>query len=303
MTRPDRIIEGVGGDQHGAVSLAQLVPHGVTEEMVRRRRETGALLATRFPGVYRLPSHLETWRQEVWAMWLWAPPDSLVAGRAAAALYTLDRCPEGPLELLVPPHAKHGAPPGVVIRRSDPGARSRVVEGLPVTDPETTLLGVARGVRLEVLEDVLESAFDDGLTTPERLLLGIGRRAGSGPIRRILDGRVPGRPSQKRLEGETKRLARAAGIELERQVEVRVNGERFFFDFTIRGVRVAVEVDGFGKLRTKAGKQKFLERSTKLALIGWTILHFSWEDVMFRPDYVIATIRAAVAAASTSEIG
>jgi very-short-patch-repair endonuclease len=76
-----------------------------------------------------------------------------------------------------------------------------------------------------------------------------------------------------------------------------VNGERFFLDFTIDGVRVAVEVDGFGKLRTKSGKQKFLERSTKLALIGWVILHFSWEDVMYRPDYVIATILEAVAIA------
>jgi very-short-patch-repair endonuclease len=183
------------------------------------------------------------------------------------------------------------------VRRSDPGTRPRTVDGLPVTDPETTLLGVARSVRIDVLDDVLESAYDDGLTTPDKLEAALGRRAGSGPIRRILEGRAPGRPRQRRLEGEFLRLVQRAGLEVVRQVEVRVNGERFFLDFTIAGVRVAVEVDGFGKLRTKAGKQKFLERSTKLALIGWVILHFSWEDVMYRPEYVMSTIREAVALA------
>jgi very-short-patch-repair endonuclease len=297
MTTPDRTIDRFALHQHGAVSLAQLVPEGITEEMVRRRRETGALRATRFPSVYRVPSHAVTWRQELWAAHLWAPPGSLIAGRAGAALYRLDRCAEGPIELVVPCTSKHSAPPGVVFRRSDPGTRPRTIDGLPVTDPETTLLGVARSVPIDVLDDVLESAFDDGLTTPEKLEAALGRRAGSGPIRRILDGRVPGRPRQRRLEGEFKRLCERAGLKLVRQVEVRVNGERFFLDFTIDGVRVAVEVDGFGKLRTKSGKQKFLERSTKLALIGWVILHFSWEDVMYRPDYVIATILEAVAIA------
>ena len=265
--------------------------------MIDARLAAEAWRATRFPAVYRLPSQRDTWRQRLWSGWLWAPPDSLVGGRAAAALYRLDRCPEGPIELVLPPNAKHAAPKGVIVRRSDPGTRLRTIDGLPVTDPETTLLGVARSVRIDVLDDVLESAFDDGLTTPDKLEAALGRRAGSGPIRRILEGRVPGRPRQRRLEGEFKRLCDRAGLKLVRQVEVRVNGERFFLDFTIDGVRVAVEVDGFGKLRTKAGKQKFLERSTKLALIGWVILHFSWEDVTYRPDYVIATILEAVAMA------
>lgn len=297
MSEYDRRIERVAARQHGAVGGRQCNSLGLTDRMRQERLEAGALVPTRFPAVYRLPSHEVTWRQELWCAQLWSPPDSLIAGRAGAALYRLDRCPEGPIELVVPSTSKHSAPPGVVVRRSDPGTRSRTIEGLPVTDPETTLLGVARSVRIEVLDDVLESAYDDGLTTPEKLEAALGRRAGSGPIRRILEGRAPGRPRQRRLEGEFFRLVQRAGLEVVRQVEVRVNGERFFLDFTIAGVRVAVELDGFGKLRTKAGKQAFLERSTKLALIGWAILHFSWQDVMYRPDYVIATILEAVALA------
>jgi very-short-patch-repair endonuclease len=296
MATAERSLDELVAVQHGAFSRAQAVELGCSRDMIDWRLSVGEWVPTRFTSVYRLPSHPDSWRQRLWGAWLWAPAGSLVGGRAAAALYGLDRCPEGPIELLLPPNAKHATPKGVTVRRSDAGSRPGEIEGLPVTDPETTLLGVARGVRIEVLDDVLESAFDDGLTTPEKLLLTIGRRAGSGPIRRILEGRAPGRPRQRRLEGEFVRLMSRAGIDVDRQIEVRVNGDRFFFDFTIRGRRVAVEVDGFGKLRTKAGKQKFLERSTKLALIGWTILHFSWEDVMHRPDYVIATVLAALGA-------
>lgn len=266
----------------------------MSRQMVEWRLGQRAWLPTRFAAVYRLPSVVPSWHQELWSAVLWAGPGAAVCGRSAAALYGLDRSPPGPIELLLPPNAKHVAPRGVRIRRSEFEVRPREIDGLPVTDPETTLLGVARGVRIDVLDDVLESAFDDGLTTPEKLASAIGRRAGSGPIRRILEGRLPGRPRQRRLEGEFKRLCDTAGLKLVRQVEVRVHGERFFLDFTIDGFRVAVELDGFGKLRTKAGKQAFLTRATKLGLIGWVILHFSWEDVMHRPDYVIATTLEAV---------
>lgn len=296
MARQDRRIEALAGEQHGVFSLGQTTELGCGDQLRRYRLETGAWHATPYPGVYRLPSHPESWRQNLWAAWLWAPPDSLVAGRAAGALYGLDRCPEGPVDLLLPPHAKHVAPTGVRLLRAEAVGRPREIEGLPVTDPETTLLGVARSVRIEVLDDVLESAFDAGLTTPKKLLLAIGRRAGSGPIRRVLEGRAPGRPRQSVLEGELHRLARAAGLELVRQFEVRVEGDRFFLDFAVPALRLAIEVDGFGKLRTKAGKQRFLERSTRLALLGWTILHFSWEDVMLRPEYVLQAILGALKA-------
>lgn len=291
MGRHDRSIERLAARQHDAFSRGQAVALGFSHRMIRYRLDQGAWHRTGFDHVYRLGAHEPTWLHRVWASWLWAPPDAYVAGRAAAALYQLDRCPPGPLELLLPLHAKHLAPRGVRVRRSASPVRPRTIEGLPVTDPETTLLAVARSVAGDVLDDVLESAFDLGLTTENKLLLTIGTRPGSGAIRRVLSGRTPGRARQSRAEGELARLVRRRlGMELERQVEVRTSRGRFFLDFAIVGLRVAFEVDGFGKLRTKQGKQDFLRRQNALALEGWVLLHFSWEDLMYRPNYVIDCI-------------
>lgn len=293
MAQADRNIARVARAQHGAFSRAQALDAGCSRDMVEWRLEVGAWQPTRFPSVYRLPSHEATWHQDLWAASLWAPPDGLIAGRSAAALYGLDRCPPGPVELLLPPESKHKAPRGLVIRRSAYPGRPRMVDGLPVVDPETALLGVARAVRADVLGDVLESAFDMGLTSPEKLVLAVGRRHGSGPIRRILDGRAPGRPRQSRLEGEFERLCAGAGIRLERQYEIRVRGKLYVVDYAAPQRRRGFELDGFGKLRTKAGKQAFLERATALALAGWSLLHFSWDDVAGRPQYVLDCVAYA----------
>lgn len=294
FTRPDRAAGVVAARQHDALARRQALELGLSERMIRHRLTTNAWHRTEFDTVYRVGARPPDWHHRVWAMWLWGGPNAHVAGRSAAALYGLDRCPPGPLELLVPLHAKHAAPRGVTVRRSSYPARPRTIDGLTVTDPETTLLAVSRGVARDVLDDVLESAFDLGLTTERRLLFAIGSRPGSGAIKAILDGRVPGRPRQSRLEGELTRLAeRRLGLRLDRQIQVTTANGRYFVDYAFVRLRVAFEVDGFGKLRTKKGKQQFLDRQTALALEGWVLLHFSWEDVMYRPDYVVDCILRA----------
>ena len=293
MADVDRTVEALALVQHGAFGRAQAVEAGFSHDMIRYRLETGAWGHSRFDDVYRLSGAPVTWRQELWAGSLWGGPQALVAGRSAAALYEIDRCPEGPLELLLPLHAKHKAPRGVRVRRSDHPVRAREIDGLRVADPETTLLSVARAVRLDVLDDVVESTIELGLTTPGRVLDAIGCRPGSGPIRRLLLGRAPGRPRQRRLEGELARLVSGAGIRLVRQHEVQVGDDRFFLDFAVPELRVAVELDGFEKLRTKSGKQHFLWRETRLQLARWRVLHFSWDDVTLRPDEVLADLAAA----------
>lgn len=299
--RLDRDAERLAARQHDALARRQAVELGFSDKMVRARLAGGAWHRTEFDHVFRVGARPPTWLHRVWASWLWGGPDSYVGGGAAGALYGLDRCPPGRLELLLPPHAKHAAPRGVTVRRSAYPVRPRTIGGLPVTDPETTLLALSRSSSRDVLDDILESAFDLGLTTERKLLFAIGARPGSGAIKAILDGRTSGRPRQSRLEGELSRLAeRRLGMRLERQVEIRTSRGSYFVDYALARIRVAFEVDGFGKLRTKKGKQQFLRRQTALALEGWILLHFSWDDVMHDPDYVI---RCILEAARSTRIG
>ncbi len=285
---PDRAAERLAAHQHDAIARRQAVEVGFSHDMIRHRLANGAWHRTQFDDVYRVGARAPDWHHRLWAMWLWAGTSASITGRSGAALYGLDRCGPGALEALMPLHAKHAAPRGVVVRRSAYPVRPRTIDGLPVTDPETTLLFLARGVSRDVLDDALESAFDLGLTTEHKLLLAIGARPGSGAIKAILAGRAPGRPRQGRAEGELARLVRRRlGTDRARQAEVRTSRGRFFLDFAIEALRVAFEVDGFGKLRTKKGKRDFLRRQNALALEGWILLHFSWDDLMYRPDYVI----------------
>ena len=88
----------------------------------------------------------------------------------------------------------------------------------------------------------------------------------------------------------------AARIDLVRQHEVVINGKRYFIDYAAPALLAGFELDGFGKLRTKSGKQRFLQRATALQVAGWRLLHFSWFDVTERPDQVVAAVLAVTAA-------
>jgi len=79
-----------------------------------------------------------------------------------------------------------------------------------------------------------------------------------------------------------------------RQLEVRAGAERYFLDYAFPNRRLTVELDGFAKLSTKAAKQGLLARDTTLRLAGWTVLHFTWEDVRLRPEWVLESVHLAL---------
>lgn len=65
-------------------------------------------------------------------------------------------------------------------------------------------------------------------------------------------------------------------------------------DFVYPEQRVVVEVDGS---RWHAGRQALrrdAERDNYLNVRGWTVLRFTWFDLIERPDYVVEQIRLAL---------
>jgi very-short-patch-repair endonuclease len=66
-------------------------------------------------------------------------------------------------------------------------------------------------------------------------------------------------------------------------------------DVAIPNARLAIEVDG---LAWHTGADRFQRDRTKqndLVGLGWTVLRFTWSDLVERPGYVIATIRRHLA--------
>lgn len=124
-----------------------------------------------------------------------------------------------------------------------------------------------------------------------------GRR-GPGVLSGVLDARALGnRPPGSVLESRVAAMFRRHRVPKPvYEYTVRLNG-RFLarVDFAYPEWRLAVEFDGHDAHRTPAQLQRDLTRQNLLVGAGWTILRFTWADVVERPDMVAATIRSQLA--------
>ena len=105
----------MGARQHGVVALWQLLRLGFTEDMIRRRVETGRLYRV-FRGVYALVPKV-TGRGRVMAAALACGPDAVLSHRAAAAVWDLGPWPTGLIDVTTP-SARKGQP-GIRVHSAD----------------------------------------------------------------------------------------------------------------------------------------------------------------------------------------
>ncbi|MFZ4586141.1 MAG: endonuclease domain-containing protein [Acidimicrobiia bacterium] len=164
-----------------------------------------------------------------------------------------------------------------------------------------SLIDAAPMLRPKVLTRVLDDARRSGLVTTDDLRL------------RLRALRRRGRPgvsiteSVLRSEGD----APAAGSVLERmflelltdwglplplrQVKVpRVDGSYALLDFAYPEQRIAIELDGHGSHATRGERAADSQRQNDIALSGWTVLRFTYEQVRNEPEATVRVIRRAL---------
>jgi hypothetical protein len=171
-------IRQVAAAQHGLVDRPQMAALGVTDDEIRYRLHSGRLESVH-PGVYYLDSTPATWKTSVLAGVLAAGPDALASYRTAAVLWDFDAIYGRMIEVTVP-YGEEPEPDGVILhrtRRINPGM---VVEGIPVTSPEKTLLDITPFVPDRVLEKAMASTIRNRLTDVEKLDLAAGLYGGRG---------------------------------------------------------------------------------------------------------------------------
>lgn len=76
------------------------------------------------------------------------------------------------------------------------------------------------------------------------------------------------------------------GLDLQPQVMIEEDGWVGRPDLVDVGHRIVVEADSFEFHGRRSALARDCERYNALALRGWLVLRFSWEHVMFEPDYV-----------------
>jgi very-short-patch-repair endonuclease len=116
----------------------------------------------------------------------------------------------------------------------------------------------------------------------------------------------PGAPQARRVAREATHLAanpfesvlRAIaldipGLDLRPQVVISDRTGRGRADLVDRERRWVVEAESHSWHSKRGALRRDCRRYTKLVLLGWRVLRFAWEDVMFEQDYVRACLSEA----------
>lgn len=291
------------GRQHGIVSRSQLLQLGFSSRAIERRKAAGELVAVH-PGVYRAAVAPMTETQRLWAALAAAGDEAVISHRAAAQLWCLRGVSSEVPEISViherprlvgcHVHRMQSLSPPDVVRRDD---------GLPITSVARTILDLGAVVHPNQVGRAAIDALNRRLVgwhqLAEVLVREGGRgRAGTAPLRRFMAREEPGVAAlESELEVRFWELVRAHRLrEPVRQFVVRCGDRTYRIDFAYPDLLLAVEVDGVAWHGTAADRRRDRQRVRALEALGWTVLRFSWEDLVRRPELVVARINEALTA-------
>jgi very-short-patch-repair endonuclease len=272
--------------QAGVVSLAQAVAAGMSPDTVQRRVREGRWTRLH-PGIYLVGGHRRTPEARIRAAWLWAGPDSIITGPAAAYWHhILDHAP-AIIDLTVPAHTKPRPQPGIHLTRRDLYA-SDITElpDLRVAAPPFAALETA--VALPDGSTFLDRALQQHVRFPavyRSFCRNMGRTGSSTAGRLLIAAADRADSAAERL---LVRLLREAGI------DGWVLGHPlgpYKIDLAFPEQRVAIEVDGWAwhidpeRFRNDRRKGNYITRS------GWDLLRFTWHGLHEQPAESIAEVR------------
>jgi very-short-patch-repair endonuclease len=218
---------------------------------------------------------------------------ALLSHRSAAALWGFRFPHTTTIEVVVPASASRRPRRGVEVhRRVDlTAANRRRVDGIPVTDPVSTLVDLASCLNGERLERAVNEANRLDLVDPEELRAALGSlrvRPGLARLRSLLDRDVF-ELTDSVLEGRFLRLAREVGL-APPETQAQVNGYRVDFYWPFLGL--IVETDGLRYHRTAAQQAKDRHRDQVHVAAGLTTLRFTARQLRFDRGRVCATLAA-----------
>jgi hypothetical protein len=176
------------------------------------------------------------------------------------------------------------------------------VDLIPCTSLARTLLDLAEVVGARGLERAIEQAEALRLLDMrpiDDVLRRAGGRRGAALLRATLAEIDPGSTlTRSELEERFLSICRDAGLPPD-AVNAWISypgGGGAEADFVWREQRFIVEVDGRAAHGTQRAFEHDRRRDQRLTLLGWRVVRLTWRQVVFEPAYVVATLRALLAA-------
>lgn len=292
------VIDELARAQHGLVTTDQALKAlgpSRKDRWVSERR----LLCVQ-PRVFRVAGSPQTWHQSLMAAAL--TTGGVISHRSAAEMWGLIQ-PAGYVDVSIqPPRAPRAQPPVIVHRIKDLHPElANEREGLRLTDPVRTLIDLGLVLPTWAVRDALSRGITTRLFAVgqvDRLRDALGRkgRNGTGVVRQLLDERALMAGEDSVLERRLMLLAQRHDLPpMSIQHEVWHAGR---FIARIDGVyadrKLAIEVDGYEHHSSPDAFQRDRERQNRLVALGWTVLRFTWKDVVQRPASVAKQISDAI---------
>lgn len=313
---PDDLIAKLAAEQHGLLTRAQLLEHGVTAHTV-----TARVRARRFRLVHRgvyLIGPLVSPRAREMAAVLACGPGAAVSHASAARLWS----PAPDRSRSRSPHGAHAVdvtgaipPVDITIARGDRRHRSgirvhraaslepedmAILDGIPVTTPVRTLLDLAGVTGRRELEEAVARAERDGLIDRVELRGIVAHRAGrpgSRVLRDLLGGDAP--LAITRSEAEERLLALLRKAQLPGPHTNAPIGN-YEVDFLWKREQLVVEVDGFAHHASRHRFEGDRRRDATLTARGLRVMRVTWRQIVDEPMAVAARIAQALARSAIS---
>lgn len=278
---------------HGMATRHQILEMGVPERTLRRRVREGLLVGVNSQ-VLALPGLPMDLRAKTRAALL-VHPHAIPTGPAAAAF--LGRGPWDRFEWGDDPWLIHERTRAVTARLVvHPGARTVRAGGIMVTRPADTLVDLVRfWPRMDALEVAQRGIVRGTVSLPflTQAHARLTRLAGAKQLREVIEELSEGARSE--AESRAISLLRDAGISgWIANHRVRVGSRWYVVDLAFPAQRLAVEIDGRAFHSDAGAFQRDRHRQNDLVAAGWTVLRFTWSDLVDRPEYVLRAILAAL---------
>jgi hypothetical protein len=297
----DLAIQAFAATRHGLVTTAELRAFGLGKSAVARRAKDGRLFRHHH-GVYGVGRPDLTAAGRRMAAVLACGPGAAVSHRSAAALHGLLPDARAVTDVMLP--VRPGRPQKGIRTHSSVtlvAADFTVVDGIPCTSVARTLVDLGDCEPRRMVERGVDQAevlglFD--LTAVEDALERAGPRRGAGMLRRVLTAYST--PAITASELEERMLALVDKVGLPRPaVNVWItlkDGPALRVDFLWRRESLIVETEGRAFHTSRRAFEADRLRDQRLALAGFTVVPFTWRQVVEQPHAVASKLEALLAA-------
>ncbi len=292
------VLAALAERQHGVFADWQAIDAGYSRYMIRTRIETkawkvvmGRVLAASTTRID--PSGM------AWAAYLACGRDAVLSGPSALRRHGMgNTVGEAPFWVTVPPE-RHIRFVGVrTIREALSPADVTEVDGMRVTTVARSVIDTLRVLPERVGQPILDQALLRGWLSLDELASRVddfGGRRGGSQLRQAFARSQSGARSEaeRRLHGLLDR-AGISGWVADFKVVDSDGVLRAVIDVAFDKERLALEIDGLAFHTDPDSFQRDRSRQNWLVNQGWTVLRFTWDDLMQRHRHVVQTITTAL---------